>query len=60
MSKKNIVKRETVGNKIHLTFENDDGRRTYEYGGSSKRAIERGKDPAGLTGGRLIRHEKKD
>ena len=48
-----------VGNKIHLTFDNDDGRRTYEYGGSSKRAIERGKDPAGLTGGRLIRHDKK-
>ncbi len=60
MSKKNISSKEEIGKKIQITFDAADGKRTYEYSGSSARAIKRGTDPANLTGGRLIRHEKKD
>jgi hypothetical protein len=60
MSKKNILSKEKVDNNtVHVTFENPDGHRVYEYRGSSMRAIMRGKDPAGLTGGRLVEHIKK-
>jgi hypothetical protein len=59
MSKKNIIDRKDVGNKVQLTFENPDGNRTYEYAGQSARAIRKGKDPASLSGGKLINHEKK-
>jgi len=59
MSKKNIVKQEDVGKKVQLTFETDKGHYTYEYGGSSARAIRRGTDPASLSGGKLIHWEKK-
>jgi hypothetical protein len=59
MSKKNILSKEKVDNNtVHVTFENPDGHRVYEFKGSSMRAIMRGKDPAGLTGGRLIEHKK--
>lgn len=59
MSKKNIVKKEKVSdNAVRVTFENPDGHRVYEYRGSSMRAIMRGKDPASLTGGRLVEHIK--
>lgn len=59
MSKKNIIDTKKVDNNtVHVTFENPDGHRVYEYKGSSMRAIMRGKDPQGLTGGRLIEHRK--
>lgn len=60
MSKKNIIKKDWVDpNKVRLTFETDNGHMTYEYSGSSARAIKRGTDPAGLMGGRLVNHKKK-
>lgn len=55
MSKKNIVgKVKKDNNSVHVTFENPDGHRVYEYRGSAMRSIMRGKDPASLTGGRLV------
>lgn len=57
MSKKNIVSRTNVGNKVQVTFDAADGLRTYEYVGSSARALKRGTDPANLSG-RLIEHKK--
>ncbi len=61
MSKKNIVSKEkTDNNTVKVTFDAVDGQRVYEYKGASMRAIMRGKDPAGLTGGRLVEHIKKD
>jgi len=61
MSKKNIVSKEKVDNNtVHVTFENPDGQRVYVYRGSSMRAIMRGKDPASLTGGRLLEHRPKE
>jgi hypothetical protein len=61
VSKKNIISKEkTDNNTVRVTFENPDGHRVYEYRGSSMRAIMRGKDPAGLTGGRLVKHKPKD
>lgn len=60
MSKKNILEKKKVDdNTLHITFENPDGHRVYEYKGSSKRAIDRGRDPAALTGGRLIKFTPK-
>lgn len=57
MSKKNILSKDKVDNNtVRVTFENPDGHRVYEYKGSSMRAIMRGRDPQGLTGGRLIKH----
>jgi hypothetical protein len=59
MSKKNILSKEKIDNNtVRITFENPDGKRVYEYKGSSMRAIMRGKDPASLTGGRLVEHIK--
>jgi hypothetical protein len=59
MSKKNIVdKKQIDNNTMHVTFDNPDGQRTYEFRGSSMRAIQRGKDPAHLTGGRLVNLKK--
>jgi hypothetical protein len=62
MSKANILKKEKMPDgKVRLTFETDKGTMTYEYGGSSARAVNRGTDPSGLSGGRLItRTTKKD
>jgi hypothetical protein len=61
MSKANIISKEKLATGIvHVTFQNDDGTRKYEYRGSSARAINRGTDPAGLTGGKLIEHKKKN
>ena len=61
MSKKNILSKEKVDNNtVRVTFENADGHRVYEYKGSSMRAIMRGKDPAALTGGRLVEHKNGD
>jgi len=57
MSKKNIIKKENVGNRVQVTFNTDDGQRTYEFSGSSARALKRGTDPANLSG-RLIAHKK--
>lgn len=55
MSKANITDKEVVDkNTVRVTFKNDDGHRVYEFRGSSKRAIQRGKDPASLTGGKLV------
>jgi hypothetical protein len=56
MSKKNIVAKEKSpdGKTVRVTFENEDGHRVYEYRGSSMYAINRGTDPAGLTGGRFV------
>lgn len=60
MSKKNITSKDKIDhNTVHVTFENDDGHRVYEYKGSSMRAIMRGRDPQGLTGGRLIEFREK-
>jgi len=58
MSKKNIVSQVDVGNKVHVTFDAADGQRTYEYSGSSARAIKRGKTDPGQLTGRLIEHKK--
>jgi hypothetical protein len=61
MSKKNIISKDKIDNNtVRVKFENLDGVRVYEYRGSSMRAIMRGKDPASLTGGRLLEHRKKD
>ena len=61
MSKKNIVSKEKKDNNtVHVTFENPDGHRVYEYKGASMRAIMRGKDPQSLTGGRLVEHRPKE
>ncbi len=61
MSKKNIVSKTKVDNNtVHVKFENPDGHRVYEYRGSAMRAIMRGKDPATLTGGRLVAHHPKE
>lgn len=55
MSKKNILTKDKKDNNtVHVTFENPDGQRVYEYKGSSMRAIMKGRDPQGLTGGRLL------
>jgi multidrug resistance efflux pump len=59
MSKKNIISKVNVGNKVQVTFDADDGQRTYEYVGSSARALKRGTDPADLSG-RLILHKKSE
>ena len=60
MSKKNIVDKTKIDNNtVHITFENPDGTRKYEFKGSSMRAIMRGKDPASLTGGRQIEFRPK-
>jgi hypothetical protein len=59
MSKKNIISKDKIDNNIvRVTFENPDGHRVYEFKGSSMRAVMRGKDPSGLTGGRLVEHKK--
>lgn len=61
MSKKNIVSKDKKDNNtVHVTFENPDGHRVYEYKGSSMRAIMRGKDPGSLTGGRQIAFHPKE
>lgn len=61
MSKKNILSKEKVDNNtVHVTFENPDGNRVYAYKGASMRAIMRGKDPAGLTGGKLVNFQPKE
>jgi len=61
MSKKNILSKDkTDNNTVRVTFENPDGERVYEFKGSSMRAIMRGKDPAALTGGRLIEFREKE
>jgi hypothetical protein len=60
MSKANITNTEKMPNgKVRLTFETDSGFMTYEYGGNSAKAINRGVDPANLVGGRLVEHRKK-
>lgn len=57
MSRKNIVEQVNVGNKVRVTFDAEDGKRTYEYSGSSARALKRGTDPGNLSG-RLVGHIK--
>jgi hypothetical protein len=57
MSKKNILKKENVGNKVLVTFDAADGERTYEYSGSSARALKRGSDPGQLSG-KLVENKK--
>lgn len=57
MSKKNIIAKVPVGNAVHVTFQTDNGNMTYEYKGSSARALKRGTDPGQLSG-RLVKHEK--
>lgn len=59
MSKKNIIDKTKVDNNtVRVTFQNPDGQRVYEYKGSAMRLIMRGRDPASLTGGRLVEHKK--
>jgi len=53
MSKKNILKKENVGTKVHVTFDTASGPMTYEYSGSSARALKRGTDPSQLLGKRV-------
>lgn len=57
MSKKNILKTEHLDGKTLITFETANGNRTYEYQGSSARAVKRGTDPAKLVG-RLVEKGK--
>ena len=58
MSKANILSKETLPNgKILVTFDAHDGHRTYEYVGSSARALKRGSDPGQLSG-KLVEHKK--
>lgn len=59
MSKKNIVLKVPVGKAVHVTFQTDQGQMTYEFKGSSARALKRGTDPSQLSG-RLLKHDKKD
>jgi len=59
MSTKNIIKRETVGKNLHLTFETDGALHEYSYPPRSAAAIKRGVDPAELSGGRLVKVTKK-
>jgi hypothetical protein len=61
MSKKNIIEKKKIDNNtVHVTFENPDGHRVYEFRGAAMRSIMRGKDPAAFTGGRLVEFRKKD
>lgn len=61
MSKKNITSKDKVDNNtVHVTFENADGHRTYEYKGTAMRYIMRGRDPQGFASGRLVKFEPKD
>lgn len=61
MSKKNITAKDKVDNNtVHVTFQNEDGHRTYAYRGAAMRAIMRGKDPASLIGGHLVKFEPKE
>lgn len=61
MSKKNILSKTKIDNNtVRVVFENEDGQRTYEYKGSSMRAIMRGSDPQSLYGGKLVEFRKKD
>jgi hypothetical protein len=61
MSKKNITAKDKIDNNtVHVTFQNDDGHRTYAYRGAAARSILRGKDPAALTGGRLVTFKPKE
>jgi len=61
MSKKNITEKMKVDNNtVRVTFENSDGHRTYIFKGASARSIMRGKDPQGLTGGRMIEFRPKE
>ena len=57
MSKKNILKTEHLDGKTLITFDTASGPMTYEYQGSSARAVKRGTDPAKLIG-RLVEHKK--
>lgn len=57
MSKKNILSKVDTGKKVEVTFDAEDGKRTYEYTGSSARALRRGTDPGNLAG-KLVKHEK--
>jgi len=56
VSKKNIVSKQisSDGKSVHVTFENEDGHRVYEYRGQSMRAVQRGRDPGDLTGGKFL------
>jgi len=58
MSRKNILKTEHFEGKSHVTFQNEDGTRKYEYVGSSHRALKRGKTDPGQLLGKLIEHKK--
>jgi hypothetical protein len=61
VSKKNITeKTKTENGAVHVTFQNDDGHRVYEFRGAAARSIMRGKDPAALTGGRMIEFKPKE
>jgi len=61
MSKKNILSKDKIDNNtVRVKFENDDGHRVYEYKGAAMRSIMRGKDPAALTGGRLVNFKPKE
>lgn len=58
MSKANILSKETLPNgKIRIVFDAHDGHRTYEFSGSSARALKRGSDPGQLSG-KLVEHKK--
>jgi hypothetical protein len=57
MSKKNIISKEKVRDKVHVTFDAHDGVRVYEYRGAAARAINKGRDPGGMAG-KLISHKK--
>ncbi|HET9280357.1 MAG TPA: hypothetical protein VFR24_00145 [Candidatus Angelobacter sp.] len=58
MSKANIINTEKLANgRVRISFDAADGIRVYEYQNSSVRALNRGKDPADLSG-RLVEHKK--
>ena len=58
MSKKNIASTEKISpNKVRVTFECEDGLRTYEYNNSSARAFLKGSEPSQLSG-KLVEHKK--
>jgi hypothetical protein len=58
MSKANILKTEHLPNgRTRITFDVDDGHRTYEFKGSSAKALKRGTDPGQLKG-KLVEHKK--
>lgn len=61
MSKTNILsKTQPSKGVVHVTFRAHDGERTYEYSGAAARGVLKGRDPGAQSGGKLVKHIKKE